>query len=392
MLILCILPVFIISTNTTTQIVASRTVTGAFAQWELLDTGIYDEYDFNEILFLNSTHGWVLGRGGSSPVRSVLLNTSDGGETWYPQILSEYSLRGLSIVGSSNIWVGGSGRLFHSVNGGLTWTNMTGPTELPTNVAFYNTTHGIAGDVRGMYRTTDGGDNWQNITMASNHNIPNDFHLTSTTIRIATNDGIIRSDDWGDNWQIENDGYTEALKFISEEDAWSINWDSSFSYFNGYQWTDMPRVGRLSVPYFSRFYDIDFVDSIHGWAVGSRPSVAYTPDGGISWYEQEWYNDDIIVNSFKSVDFLNETHGWAAGWRGVIARTCTGNLLGPHLYLGLFIQQPFGSGGFLIPWFSLYVSFGVTAIYYIVIVIWNRRDRTRRGRPTAPSTIDPFPN
>jgi photosystem II stability/assembly factor-like uncharacterized protein len=378
-LILGILPVFIISTNAATNVLASRPVADSFAEWELLDTGLDDDYNFNEILFLNSTHGWVVGWGGHAPVRGVLLNTSDSGDTWYTQLQSEYSLRGLTIVDSTDIWVGGSGLLFHSLDGGSTWTNASGPTELPTNVEFYNSTHGIAGDVRGMYRTTDGGNTWQNITMASSHDFPDDFHLTSRTIRIASGDGIIRSDDWGDHWQVELTGNVRAMDFITEEEAWAINWDSTFSYFSGDQWSNMPRVGRLRALSSSRFYDIDFVDSNHGWAVGKLPSVAYTPDGGKTWYEQEWYNEEILVHSFMSVDFINETHGWAAGWEGVITRTQTGSHLGPRLYLGLFISHPIRFGGVLIPYFSLLVGAVITVIYSSGIGMWiYRQYRTRR--------------
>ncbi len=387
-LILCILPVFIISTNTTSELLASRQVSGPYAHWEIQDLGNYSDYDFTKIMFLNETHGWVIGWG-------ILLSTNDGGYTW-STLLETRTLIGLSLVNSNEIWVGGSGRLYHSNDSGSSWTSSIGPTELPTNVEFYNATHGIAGDVNGVFLTTDGGNNWQNVTMASGHDIPKDFHLTSTTVWIASRLGIFRSDDWGENWFVEYDGYAGALDFITEEEGWSINWYNSLAYFNGDYWTDLEDIRRLGVSSSSYSYDIDFVDSNHGWVVGKNPSVAYTPDSGETWYEQEWYDEDYNAPRFRSVDFINETHGWAAGWDGVIARTTTGNLLGAQLYTGLFLQSPFTGGGRLIPYTSLLVGVFVTAVYTTPWLLWTLRSRSQRRkteqRDAGQKEFDPFSN
>ena len=369
-LILSILPVFIIPTIATTNWLASRTVPGPLAQWEVQDLGgSGGAYDFNEIAFVNSTHGWVIGWG-------VLLNTNDGGDTWNI-VFEERTLRGLSLVSPTDIWVGGPGRLHHSIDGGFSWNTIEGPTEGPTNIKFFNSTHGFAGDVDTLFRSTDGGISWQDVTRESGFYIPEDFHLTSTTVRIATHRGIFRSDDWGENWHTEFDGRANAMDFISDEEAWSINGANSYTYFNGQYWTDLEDIHRIGVSYTPYSRDVDFIDSNNGWVVGIRPSVAYTPDGGITWYEQEWYDVEFDAPFFKSVFFLNETHGWAAGTDGIVASTTTGNLLGRQLYSG-FLLTSFASGGRLIPYTSLFVGVIVTTIYLTSLLVWIRNRYRRR--------------
>ncbi|TFH01404.1 MAG: hypothetical protein E4H14_18620 [Candidatus Thorarchaeota archaeon] len=365
-LILSILTVFIVSTIITTDWLASGAVQGPFAEWETQDLGDNGgAYDFNEIVFVNSTHGWVIGWG-------ILLNTNDSGDTWNI-VIEERTLRGLSLISLTDIWVGGSGHLYHSIDGGASWNTIEGPTEGPTNLAFFNSTHGFAGDVDKLFRTTDGGVSWDDVTMQSGHYIPSDFQLTATTVRIASWTGIFRSDDWGETWYTEFDGRADAIDFISDDEGWSMNGANSYMYFNGEHWVDLEDIHRIGVSSLAYSRDVDFIDSNNGWVVGLSPSVAYTPDGGHTWYSQEWYGFDVRGPLLKSVFFLNETHGWAAGSYGIIASTTTGNLLGEQLYSGFFLTTPLSSGGRLIPYTSLFVGVVVTAIYLTLLLVWIRK-------------------
>jgi photosystem II stability/assembly factor-like uncharacterized protein len=55
--------------------------------------------------------------------------------------------------------------------------------------------------------------------------------------------------------------------------------------------------------------DVQFVDTLHGWAVGDRGAIWKTEDAG-----RHWQLTDSPVNSrLESVHFVDETHGWAVG-------------------------------------------------------------------------------
>jgi photosystem II stability/assembly factor-like uncharacterized protein len=55
--------------------------------------------------------------------------------------------------------------------------------------------------------------------------------------------------------------------------------------------------------------DIQFVDALHGWAVGDRGAIWKTEDAG-----RHWQLTDSPVNArLESVHFIDEIHGWAVG-------------------------------------------------------------------------------
>lgn len=56
-------------------------------------------------------------------------------------------------------------------------------------------------------------------------------------------------------------------------------------------------------------FDICFVDTVHGWAVGDRGTIWHTADGGQHWMLQE----SGVETPLRSVCFLDALHGWAAG-------------------------------------------------------------------------------
>ncbi len=374
LVIIGLLLVFITSTSVGTALVTSGSPDEPLAEWETLTVPAeYYDSTFDEIEFINETHGWLLGW-------DVLLSTTDGGESW--DVLSNSingSFFGLSIIDPLNIWLGARldeplryGQLLHSLDGGVSWIFANTPDPIVKFVEFYNNTHGLAAGANqgyyNMFRTVNGGNSWQESNWS--YPYPRDFHLTASTIRVTTFDGIIISEDWGLTWEVELPKGT-ALSFITENDGWVIH-HPTISHFNGGTWTELPRVARITVPTYPSYRDIEFIDSEHGWIVGKGPSIIYTPNGGKSWYEQE-----VADCSLNTVDFINESHGWVAGWRGAVLRTKTGNLLGPALYSGVFIRLITG-GGFIVPFFSLMVGTISVAVSSVLVVLWRFRIRFKR--------------
>jgi photosystem II stability/assembly factor-like uncharacterized protein len=67
-------------------------------------------------------------------------------------------------------------------------------------------------------------------------------------------------------------------------------------------------------------FDIDFVDTLHGWAVGNLGLILHTTDGGRTWVQQDSKTD----KQFFGVDFVDERTGWAVGYYGIILHTSDG--------------------------------------------------------------------
>ena len=77
----------------------------------------------NDIFFINSTTGWVVGDNGT------ILYTTNGGETWTPQTSNTtYSLNSVYFIDADTGWVAGyQGVIINTTDGGATWnTQYTG--------------------------------------------------------------------------------------------------------------------------------------------------------------------------------------------------------------------------------------------------------------------------
>jgi len=344
--------------------VTGRPIGSPLAKWEPLSIPeeYYDDSGFTEIEFINSTHGWLIGF-------EALLQTSDGGESWSACLtLNGITSYRLSIVTPVNIWVSGTSLLRHTIDGGVTWEYVNTPNAAVSRAEFYNTTHGILADSHGLYRTFDGGISWQSsINWSSEYNSIRDFDLSGTSARIATSSGFYLSEDWGLTWTVEDSRSIRGLSFITDDEGWILHPQFISHQVNGTLF-DLPRVERIQVPSNSYYNDIEFIDSDHGWVVGSGPAVIYTPDGGNSWYEQECPD-----YHFRSVHFINETHGWAAGSSGAVARTVTGNSLGPHLPSGFLLSFGFTGGGVFVPYISVLVGTVSTMVcVFLIFIIWRK--------------------
>lgn len=129
------------------------------------------EWRFYDIRFLNDKIGFVVGGKSFFGLNGILLKTTDGGETWQdvrPESLP--ILTHISIVDEENIWICGYGTtILFTSDLGASWTKK----KLNTNVSWFTTIqfvdqyNGWVGadnnDSYGFFRTTDGGNTWQQI-------------------------------------------------------------------------------------------------------------------------------------------------------------------------------------------------------------------------------------
>ena len=69
-------------------------------------------------------------------------------------------------------------------------------------------------------------------------------------------------------------------------------------------------------------YDVNFISSQSGWAVGAGGTIMHTNDGGINWTMQL----SGTTNRLWGVSFTDENNGIVVGWEGTILKTTNGGL------------------------------------------------------------------
>ena len=224
--------------------------TDAGEHWTLQFTEADPKGFFDAIAFWDAQHGIVVGDqlDGSAEVST----TDDGGATWQrratpPALPNEGSFAAsntcLALFGKRDAWFGtggpGAARVFHSKDGGRTWSVATTPIRNDGasagifSLAFRDALNGIA--VGGDYSkdkedrgniavTTDGGRTWP----APAGTGPKGFRsavawLPVYKVWIVTGtSGSDISSDGGKTWRLFDSGAYNAMSFVPGGDGWAV--------------------------------------------------------------------------------------------------------------------------------------------------------------------------
>lgn len=229
-------------TSTSGPTVIYRT-TDAGASWGgvfTLTNGFIDA-----IKMFDSVNGIAVG----DPVggKWTILRTGNGGSRWIriatepAQVGNEYGWNNaVAVVGPSNIWFStNSGRIYHTTDGGETWSSASAPFLNTISIAFSDAQYGLAGsDYGAAARTTDGGATWLPVSSAGPEQelvvtaaAPDDFFLTY-------GGWIYRSETRGASWEtsftgsVGSLGHASFVKSGSDLAGWGVSINGEIVHFS----------------------------------------------------------------------------------------------------------------------------------------------------------------
>ena len=253
--------------------------------------------------------------GGSNGVAKSV----NGGETWNLINQGLTNLKVYSLAVSPNyesdgiVYVGTQTAIFKSENGGATWSSVFSySSDYPEALVIspnYAVDHTVFLGIRnnGTFRSTDGGNNWSNITGPGTVSLaisPN--FSTDSTLFIGTyRDGVFKSTDGGNSWDLLNNGIPNNIWTRSL--CISPNFASDKTVFAGF--------GTAS----------------------DGPGIFKSTDGGSSWHES---NTDIYISRrIISMSFTNNT---------LIVGTELGDVFKSAINDISWVQVGNGVGGYLV--------------------------------------------
>jgi photosystem II stability/assembly factor-like uncharacterized protein len=115
--------------------------------------------------FVSAAQGWAVGQ-------NTILETSDGGAHWVPQLSGKLNLTSVDFISGQDGWAVGSTALLATTDGGAHWTQLSEPCPLIRSVHFISPETGFAvaggSDVSGstpayggtVLATSNGGRSW----------------------------------------------------------------------------------------------------------------------------------------------------------------------------------------------------------------------------------------
>lgn len=237
-------------------------------------------------------------------------------------VLPDESFSDVYAIGN-HVWItsGSSTELYYSNNGAISFTTYTTPDEFLT-IHMLDTSIGYAGTQGGaVYKTSNSGENWtllfplfgtavNSIIFPPSGAEPGYAVGQEGKIYTVTSTGISPMDDLVS-------ALTSVSFPISSGLGWVCGTDIVYHY-NGTEW-----VGQGGPS--GTINGIFFIDNNNGWIAGSDGSgnaqISNTTNGGILWNLQ---SVPLISSSLFDVFFLNTSDGWAVGTNGKVVHTTNG--------------------------------------------------------------------
>lgn len=316
--------------------------------WGILGNGLYHSLDggrswqnltqnilpggvvyLSSVDFINEQIGWATGVGRMQREDGVIFHTRDGGITWTDQWLSSKQFEQIFFIDERHGWaVGFDGYIVHTNTGGQTWRIQNSGTDFILRaITFVDTLRGwIVGEEpvgnKGLIlHTDDGGGTWRNQTPTAAAALGGVTFL-DTVNGWVVGKMIFRTKDGGKNWMLLRQGTgLGSVVFTDTLRGWAAGYDPPtdaiiiYTKDGGKTWSP-----QLSGPYYAP-KDMKFVDSLHGWAVSLFGQIHSTSDGGRNWREQQ-----VSSQSLEAVDFIDTRRGWIVGWHGAILHTKSGGV------------------------------------------------------------------
>lgn len=239
------------------------------------------------------------------------------------------TLSGMSWISADEGWIasGAVGEIYHTIDGGRTFTIQTNQYNTPINVIqMLNANEGYAGGNSRLYRTVNGGTDWSYIGSCGNVRALS-FAPGSATGYCGSDNGSILSIT-GNTLTHMSSGTSNTISGISAvaaNRAWAVWWQSVL-FYNGSNWVDQDSSFDSNLPI--SLQNIQMVNEQIGWVVGAYGLIAKTTTGGevvndmTPWTGQP--NPDPSQRALNDVFFQNTSEGWTVGNGGVILHTSNG--------------------------------------------------------------------
>lgn len=220
-----------------------------------------------------------------------------------------------------------------------------------------NNTGFVVGELGMLYKTTNGGNNWNKIAFPFTGTLNSIFFVNQSTGWICGVQGTLyKTTDCGNNWFNKNAGIfeniadiyfvNESTGFFSRKNGNTVGISKTTDSGETWIYTDFPNISTGETG------GIFFVNSLTGWTIysstniaGTVFSVSKTTNCGNSWANYTVY--DIMGSgiTFKGIYFINDMTGFALT-NERLSRTTDGGMNWTNIMSTNFYDRFYSAIGF----------------------------------------------
>jgi photosystem II stability/assembly factor-like uncharacterized protein len=265
-----------------------------------------NDVTIQDIFFQDSLTGHIVTRKNTND-SAFIFKTTDGGNNWILTLSQNIYLTSIQFASNGTGYSVGSapgGIIKKTTDNGLNWFTINTIAPYPLlDLYFVNPDTGwVCSDdpfSGGIFKTTDGGNNWQSQLGASFF-IKKLFFLNKDSGWALSNEANSRL------YITTNGGQVWSLRFTFSVNPWSIYFTSKDTgYTGGFKTTNGGFNWSPMTNYQGR--QVYFTNGNTGWNGGVFSTVQKTIDG------QNWFNQTTPIFNNSSIIFEDTMTGWAGG-------------------------------------------------------------------------------
>jgi ELWxxDGT repeat protein len=224
-----------------------------------------------------------------------------------------------------------------TLDGGITWKNLTPPESDIFQIEVINSTVYLLGR-NNIYKSTDSGETWD---ILSTSNYFNKLHFINEQViyAISSEYGVYKTIDGGINWININQepSFTYNSFFLSEQKGFMTGYDVIYKTIDGGNTWSKPNIESMQNEEATVIHSINFLDNNLGIA-GSSTGLLKTIDGGENWFRI----NKNMGGTVKFIKMINEIE-WFAITDNRVLKTTDAGLTWKSIYNGNDISNVYRS-------------------------------------------------